>query len=77
LVYIKDELTKDQLKDEKEDQKMTRNLLESKVLSGGIENRFIATFSADTKEMLTPLFTMIDNKELLGLLEKVKESEED
>lgn len=56
---------------------MTRNLLESKVLSGGIENRFIATFSADTKEMLTPLFTMIDNKELLGLLEKVKESEED
>jgi hypothetical protein len=70
-------MTKEQLKDETEDQKMTRMLLESKVLSGGIENRFISTFSADTKEMLTPLFTMIDNKEMLEHMQGVKESEED
>jgi len=45
LIFIKDEFTQEQLKDETEDQKMTRMLLESKVLSGGVESRFISLFS--------------------------------
>jgi hypothetical protein len=56
LVNIKvEELTAEQLKDETNDQKMTRVLMDSKVLSGGIENRFISTFGNETKEILKPV----------------------
>jgi hypothetical protein len=34
---------------------MARLLLESKVLSGGIEDRFISTFAKETKDLLKPI----------------------
>lgn len=60
LVNItKDESADPQSKDETEEQKMARMLLESKVLSGGLENRFISSFSQETKDTLKPLFEII------------------
>jgi hypothetical protein len=38
---------------------MARMLLESKVLSGGLENRYISNFSQESKDVLKPLFEII------------------
>lgn len=35
---------------------MARMLMESKVLSGGIENRFLSQFDQDTKDKLQSIF---------------------
>jgi hypothetical protein len=53
LVQIKSEqLTLEQMKEEQPSQKMARMLMESKVLSGGIENRFLNKFDQETKDKL-------------------------
>lgn len=56
LIHVKsEELTHDELKKETADQKMTRLLMESKILSGGIEVRFLSTFAQETKDKLKPI----------------------
>lgn len=60
----KDEAAEQQQKDENDEQKMVRVLLESKVLSGGVENRYISSFQSETKEKLDPLFNIL--REFLG-----------
>lgn len=82
LVNItKDESADPQSKDETEEQKMARMLLESKVLSGGLENRFISSFSQETKDTLKPLFEIIQeinqDNSLLEHMKQVTETPED
>ncbi len=51
---------------------MARLLLESKVLSGGIEDRFISTFAKETKDLLKPVLEISnDTKSLDKLNEEI------
>lgn len=63
LILIKnkavDEPAKEEAKEETADQKMIRMLMESKVLSGGIEGRFLSTFAQDTKDKLKIILDII------------------
>jgi hypothetical protein len=70
LIHIKsEELTLEQIKEETSDQKMTRLLMESKILSGGIENRFLSTFAQETKDKLKPVLEISGSTKILEMLE--------
>ena len=74
LISVKDE---EPVKDETKEQKIVRILLDSKVLSGGIENRYVSSFSSEVKQKIKPLLQIEQDAELLGFLENPTETEED
>jgi len=43
-------------------------LMESKVLSGGIENRFLSTFAQETKDKLKPILEISQDTSSLEML---------
>ena len=60
-----------------EDSKANQNLLRSKLLSGGVENRFLNCFSKDTWKTIENLAEITGDKKLLQYLAKVDLLEED
>lgn len=79
LVRVK-EVEKDQEKKEKEtaNEKMQDLIIQSNLLSGGIENRFVTLFSSNTQKQLQDLIKISNDKQLQKLLNASQaESEED
>lgn len=79
LVKVK-EAEKDSEKKEKEspNEKMQELIIQSNLLSGGIENRFITLFSPDTQQQLKALVQISSDKKLEQLLsEAYHEDDED
>lgn len=74
LIKVKDD--KDQQKqqdkegDKKEDTKMQDLIIQSNLLSGGIENRFITLFSPEAQTQLQDLIKISQDKKLLDLLKQ-------
>jgi hypothetical protein len=65
-----DEESKEKDKSKSADEKMAKMLMESKLLSGGIESRFLSTFAEDIKNKLTPVLAIsndMDNLEFLSI----------
>ena len=76
LSKISHSLIKVDQSDTKQDE-VHENLLKSKLFSGGIESRFISTFSKETCENITILATVTNDDQLIQYLTKIEESEED
>jgi hypothetical protein len=67
-----DEESKEKDKSKFPDEKMIKMLMESKLLSGGIESRFLTTFAEDIKKKLTPVLAIsndMGNLEFLSINE--------
>ena len=67
-----DEESKEKDKSKFADEKMIKMLMESKLLSGGIESRFLTTFAEDIKKKLTPVLAIsndMGNLEFLSINE--------
>lgn len=56
---------------------MARMLLESKVLSGGIENRFLSTFDQETKDKLKPVLQINQDTSILEMMGTSATNKED
>mgnify|MGYP006950269135 CR=1 FL=1 len=70
LIHVKsEELTLEQIKEETSDKKMARLLMESKILSGGIETRFLSTFAQETKDKLKPVLEISGSTKVLEMLQ--------
>jgi len=79
LIKVK-EVEKDQEKKDKESpsEKMQDLIIQSNLLSGGIENRFITLFSNDTQATLMDLIKISHDTKLQQMLvEKPKDFEDD
>ena len=70
LVEVKkpEEIKADIAQKEKEKEKMARLLMDSKLLSGGIENRHMNFFSQKTKVQMIDILTISNDNTLLELL---------
>ena len=67
-----DEESKEKDKSKFADEKMIKMLMESKLLSGGIESRFLTTFAEDIKKKVTPVLAIsndMGNLEFLSINE--------
>jgi hypothetical protein len=67
-----DEESKEKDKSKFPDEKMIKMLMESKLLSGGIESRFLTTFAEDIKKKVTPVLAIsndMGNLEFLSINE--------
>jgi hypothetical protein len=67
-----DEESKEKDKSKFADEKMIKMLMESKLLSGGIESRFLTTFAEDIKKKLTTVLAIsndMGNLEFLSINE--------
>jgi hypothetical protein len=73
FVVVKPEEANIESKREAEKDRMTRLLMTSKLLSGGIENRHINMFGQNTKELMSDILTISNDFTLLDLL-TVKDS---
>ena len=63
--------------EKKEDDSTNESLLKSKLLSGGIENRFLSTFSKDTCQTIENLAAITDDNKLIQYLSKAEKIDED
>jgi hypothetical protein len=66
-----------QLESKDEEYNASQNLLKSKILSGGIQNRFLSTFSKETCHTIENLATITGDKKLVDYLSEVTLIEED
>jgi len=69
-----DEESKEKDKSKSADEKMAKMLMESKLLSGGIESRFLSTFAEDIKSKLTPVLAISNDMDNLAFLSMNGES---
>lgn len=63
--------------EKQEEQDFSQNLLKSKILSGGVQNRFLSTFSKETLQTIENLATITGDKKLLKYLTEVQLIDED
>ena len=69
LIQVKTvEPTVEESKKETSVQKMERMLMDSKLLSGGLENRFVSTFSPETKQKISDILQLSQDNSLNDLL---------
>ena len=69
LIQVKTvEPTVEESKKETTVQKMERMLMDSKLLSGGLENRFVSTFSPETKQKISEILQLSQDNSLNDLL---------
>lgn len=64
-------------KQKDEESTTSQNLLKSKLLSGGIQNRFLSCFSAETCETIENLAEMTGDKKMMQYLSKIETLPED
>lgn len=78
LIEVKSEvIDPDKAKKEKEQEKMERLLMDSKLLSGGIENRHMNIFSKKTKDQMMDILSISGDNTLLELLTVADAKNED
>jgi hypothetical protein len=63
--------------EKKEDENEYKNLLKSKLLSGGIENRFLSSFSKETCQTIENLAAITGDMKLVQYLSKIEKIDED
>ena len=64
-------------KKETEEEKINRNLLESKLLSGGIENRFLKIFSKENRKSLEEIVDVTGDEKIKEFLKSEETIDED
>lgn len=75
--YIKpNTLTLEQQKEEKPEQKMERLILDSKLLSGGIEKRFLSSFSDEAREQIKSVLEVSGDYTLHEMMEVPSQDQE-
>lgn len=68
---------KDSAEKKEDDNDFSQNLLKSKILSGGLQNRFLSTFSKETIQTIENLATITGDKQLHKYLTEVEMIDED